>query len=218
MRSAGRRNPSARWRARWPSADLAVVINHGPGEEALADAVRESSGGTAFPLKCSVGELIALTRRASLFIGGDTGPMHLAAALRVPVVALFGPTRPERNGPYGTRSVVLRSPRKRGQPQSHRTVPTKDWSRSNRRRLSRRRTSCWEATVPEPQTAIVRGLEPDCAPHSCAPGVRSSRPSIFGAPSQRGHRWPNRSGDCVAGNFRSRRRLRTCARRTACSP
>jgi heptosyltransferase-1 len=36
--------------------------------------------------------------------------MHLAAALRVPVVALFGPTRPERNGPYGTRSIVLRNP------------------------------------------------------------------------------------------------------------
>ena len=57
-----------------------------------------------------MGELIALTRRATLFIGGDTGPMHLAAALRVPVVALFGPTRPERNGPYATRSIVLRSP------------------------------------------------------------------------------------------------------------
>jgi heptosyltransferase-1 len=36
--------------------------------------------------------------------------MHLATALSVPVVALFGPTRPQRNGPYGTRSIVLRSP------------------------------------------------------------------------------------------------------------
>jgi len=54
--------------------------------------------------------LIAIIRRACLFIGGDTGPLHLAAALGVPVVALLGPTRPERNGPYGTRSVVLRSP------------------------------------------------------------------------------------------------------------
>ena len=71
------------------------------------------------PLKCSIGELIALTRRASLFVGGDTGPMHLAAALHVPVVALFGPTRPQRNGPFGTRSVVLRSPRKRAT-----TLPT----------------------------------------------------------------------------------------------
>src|SRR5664279_6528735 len=60
-------------------------------------------------MKCSVGELIALTRRAHLFIGGDTGPMHLAAALKIPVVAIFGPTNPARNGPFGTRSVVLRS-------------------------------------------------------------------------------------------------------------
>jgi heptosyltransferase I len=49
-------------------------------------------------------------RRARLFIGGDTGPMHLAAALRVPIVALFGPTDPARNGPYRTPSIVLRHP------------------------------------------------------------------------------------------------------------
>ncbi len=116
-------NPGAGWGAKcWPEESfgavaralaaqgMAVVVNHGPGEEALAEQVRSSSGGVAFPLKFSVGELIALTRRARLFIGGDTGPMHLAAALRVPVVALFGPTRPERNGPFGTTNVVLRSP------------------------------------------------------------------------------------------------------------
>lgn len=116
-------NPGAGWGAKcWPAESfgavartltdrgMAVLINHGPGEEALAEAVRNASGGVAVPLKCSVGELIALTRRARLFIGGDTGPMQLAAALRVPVVALFGPTRPERNGPFGTPSVVLRSP------------------------------------------------------------------------------------------------------------
>jgi heptosyltransferase-1 len=115
-------NPGAGWGAKcWPAESfgnvaralverkLAAVVNHGPGEEQLAAAVRQSSGGAALPLKCSVGALIALTRRAGLFIGGDTGPMHLAAALRVPVVALFGPTRPERNGPFGTRCVVLRS-------------------------------------------------------------------------------------------------------------
>ncbi len=93
-----------------PARGLAAVINYGPGEEELAHAVHQASGTSALPVKCSVGELIALTRRTSLFIGGDTGPMHLAAALRVPVVALFGPTRPERNGPYATRSIILRSP------------------------------------------------------------------------------------------------------------
>jgi heptosyltransferase-1 len=116
-------NPGAGWGAKcWPAESfaavaralaerrMAVLINHGPGEEALAEAVRVASGDSAVLLKCSVGELVALTRRARLFIGGDTGPMHLAAALHVPVVALFGPTRPQRNGPFATRSIVLRSP------------------------------------------------------------------------------------------------------------
>ena len=49
-------------------------------------------------------------RRVDLAIAGDTGPLHLAAALDVPVVGLYGPTDPERNGPYGTRSVVIRHP------------------------------------------------------------------------------------------------------------
>ncbi|MGH9642623.1 MAG: glycosyltransferase family 9 protein, partial [Terriglobales bacterium] len=84
-------------------------INYGPGEDELAAAVETASGGTAQKISCSITELISLTRRASLLIGGDTGPMHLAAALKVPVVAIFGPTNPARNGPFGTRSIVLRS-------------------------------------------------------------------------------------------------------------
>jgi heptosyltransferase-1 len=86
------------------------ILNYGPGEEDLAREAETASEGAATPLKCSITELIALTRRARLFIGGDTGPMHLAAALQVPVVAIFGPTDPARNGPYGTPSVVLRNP------------------------------------------------------------------------------------------------------------
>lgn len=116
-------NPGAGWGAkRWPAErygrvarDLAKegvqsIVNHGPGEESLAHEVETASGGAARPFQCSVSELIALTRHARLFIGGDTGPMHLAAALKVPVVAIFGPTDPARNGPYGTRSIVLRNP------------------------------------------------------------------------------------------------------------
>ena len=57
---------------------------------------------------CSVGQMIALVRRAALVIAGDTGPLHLAAALERPVVGLYGPTDPARNGPYGTRLAVLR--------------------------------------------------------------------------------------------------------------
>ena len=74
-------------------------------------------------MKCSITELIALTRRAKLFIGGDTGPMHLAAALQVPVVAIFGPTDPARNGPYCTRSIVLRNP---ASPTTHARNPQPD--------------------------------------------------------------------------------------------
>jgi heptosyltransferase-1 len=116
-------NPGAGWGAkRWPAerygcvaralADegLQSIVNHGPGEESLAREVEAASKGTARALECSISELIALTRRAKLFIGGDTGPMHLAAALKVPVVAIFGPTDPARNGPYATRSIVLRNP------------------------------------------------------------------------------------------------------------
>jgi len=122
-------NPGAGWGAKkWPAerygevarklAEEGVksVVNFGPGEEPLAQAVESASGGTAKGIACSLTELIALTRRARLFIGGDTGPMHLAAALGIPVVAIFGPTNPVRNGPFGTRSIVLRSP---GSPTTH---------------------------------------------------------------------------------------------------
>jgi heptosyltransferase-1 len=115
-------NPGAGWGAkRWPverygevakelaKDGLCSLINYGPGEEELAVAVEAAGAGAARKISCSISELIALTRRARLFIGGDTGPMHLAAALKVPVVAIFGPTNPARNGPFGTRSIVLRS-------------------------------------------------------------------------------------------------------------
>ncbi len=116
-------NPGAGWGAKkWPAErygqvasalakhGVQSVVNYGPGEEALAREAEAASAGTARAFQCSISELIALTRRAKLFIGGDTGPLHLAAAMRVPVVAIFGPTDPARNGPYGTRSAVLRNP------------------------------------------------------------------------------------------------------------
>jgi heptosyltransferase-1 len=87
------------------------ILNYGPGEEELVRVVELASNGTALSMNCTISELIALTRRARIFIGGDTGPLHLAAALRVPVVGIYGPTDPLRNGPYGTRSIVLRSPK-----------------------------------------------------------------------------------------------------------
>jgi heptosyltransferase I len=116
-------NPGAGWGAKqWPAERYGQVakqlatdgvkslINFGPGEESLVKAVEDASQGAAQRIACTLTELIELTRRALLFIGGDTGPMHLAAALEIPVVAIFGPTNPMRNGPFGTRNIVLRSP------------------------------------------------------------------------------------------------------------
>jgi heptosyltransferase I len=115
-------NPGAGWGAkRWPPqrygevalrlADqgLRSILNYGPGEEELVQTAEAASGGTARAMNFTVSELIAWMRRARVFIGGDTGPLHLAAALKAPVVAIYGPTDPVRNGPYGTRSIVLRS-------------------------------------------------------------------------------------------------------------
>jgi heptosyltransferase-1 len=88
--------------------NLKTLVNAAPGEEPLANVVVQASGGTAVPVACSIGQLIALTRRARIFIGGDTGPLHLAAALGIPVVAVYGPTDPARTGPFGTEAIVFR--------------------------------------------------------------------------------------------------------------
>jgi len=128
-------NPGAGWGAKqWPPQrygqvakhlaqdGLQVLVNVGPAEEKLAEVVEEASAGSAKAVSWPLAELIALTRRARLFIGGDTGPMHLAAALGIPVVAIFGPTSPARNGPFGTQSIVLRSPSSTTS-HSHRVAP-----------------------------------------------------------------------------------------------
>lgn len=119
-------NPGAGWGAkRWPVERYAavaealaergycVLVNGGPGEETLAAAIGEKSGGAARIVGSSLSQLVALTRRMALVIGGDTGPVHLASALGRPVVGIYGPTDPARNGPFGTRARVLRSPASR---------------------------------------------------------------------------------------------------------
>jgi heptosyltransferase-1 len=90
-----------------------VFVNAGPGEEPIADVIVEQTKGVATQLAPSLENLIALTRRAALVIAGDTGPLHLACALGRPVVGIYGPTDPLRNGPFGTRFKVLRSPASR---------------------------------------------------------------------------------------------------------
>jgi heptosyltransferase I len=116
-------NPGAGWGAKqWPPAcygklaarlaarGLRSLINYGPGEESLAREAVASSGGNSVALFSSLSELMALARRSQLFVGGDTGPMHLAALLGVKTVALFGPTDPAINGPYWAGTRVLRDP------------------------------------------------------------------------------------------------------------
>jgi heptosyltransferase-1 len=79
-----------------------VVVNAPRKDDAVAARVVEASKGAAERVGCNVAGLTALLRRTALVVGGDSGPTHLAAALGVPLVALYGPTDPARNGPWGT--------------------------------------------------------------------------------------------------------------------
>jgi heptosyltransferase-1 len=90
-----------------------VLVNAGPREESYAETIADATGGAAKPLMCTLPQLIAVTRRIKLCIAGDTGPLHLACALGRPVVGIYGPTDPSRNGPFGTKFRVLRSPESR---------------------------------------------------------------------------------------------------------
>jgi len=116
-------NPGAGWGAkRWPVERYAkvarglmergfrILVNAGPTEEPMADVIVKETSGAAIPLATSLDQLIAISRRIALCIAGDTGPLHLACALGRPVVGIYGPTDPSRNGPYGTQYRVLRNP------------------------------------------------------------------------------------------------------------
>src|SRR5262249_22249150 len=95
----------------WRRHSVRAVVNAGPGEEDLARAAI-ASAGPAKPVifSPSLRELAALLRKSRMVIAADTGPLHLAAALGTPVVALFGPTDPARNGPI-PQGMVLRNAR-----------------------------------------------------------------------------------------------------------
>jgi heptosyltransferase I len=86
---------------------LRSVINIGPGEEVLAREIVSASGSANLPVvSLSIPALAALLAQARLVVAGDTGPLHLAAALGTRVVGLFGATDPERNGPLPRGAVV----------------------------------------------------------------------------------------------------------------
>lgn len=115
-------NPGAGWpNKRWPAErfgdvvswmagarGLLPVVLWGPGEQDVAGRIVNSSTGAAMLApKTGIGDLLALSRNARLMLSGDTGPLHVAAAVGTPIVALFGPTGPARNGPWDEADISL---------------------------------------------------------------------------------------------------------------
>jgi heptosyltransferase-1 len=85
-----------------------VFLTGSPAEEPLIDALltqAQSPRTLYFP--STLLEFIAFVRRASLFVGGDTGPLHLASAVGTPIVAIYGPTNPARNGPFAADDITV---------------------------------------------------------------------------------------------------------------
>ena len=88
-----------------------ILVLWGPDEVHMARRIRDGSSVRAvLAPPTDLHELAALLRRAALVVANDTGPLHLAAALGAPSLGLFGPTRAERNGPYGLHGRGLQSP------------------------------------------------------------------------------------------------------------
>jgi ADP-heptose:LPS heptosyltransferase len=85
-------------------------VTHAPNEEELALEVTSQTHLSAIPFPCTLKQLAILADRASLFVGGDTGPLHLAAARGTPIVAIFGATLARRNGPFSPEDVVVQDP------------------------------------------------------------------------------------------------------------
>jgi heptosyltransferase-1 len=115
-------NPGAAWpNKRWAAerfgelasflkeqCGLAPVVLWGPGEERLADSVIAASANAAIAAPpTGLADLVALSRAAALVVSGDTGPLHIATAVGTPTVSLFGPTDPDRNGPYQADDLVV---------------------------------------------------------------------------------------------------------------
>ena len=115
-------NPGAAWpNKRWPAArfgalaarlfeehGIASIVLWGPGEESLGkEVVAAAAGSATLSPPTSIVDLFGLARGSRLMVSGDTGPLHIAAAVGTPVVALFGPTDPARNGPWDPRDEVV---------------------------------------------------------------------------------------------------------------
>jgi lipopolysaccharide heptosyltransferase I len=123
---------------------MQVVVTTGPGEESLYQGLSANCTVVLHHFPIPFLELIPLMGHARLFISGDTGPFHLACALGVPVVGIFGPTSPARNGPWSARDEAVVHPL----PCSYchgRSCPTQN--------------ECMDIPVDEVYAAVLRRLE-----------------------------------------------------------
>jgi lipopolysaccharide heptosyltransferase II len=84
-----------------------VVILYGPNEEKQAQTIADKSGAILAP-STSLHQMGAIMSASKLLITNDSGPMHIAASLNVPTLAIFGPTNPDLQGPYGNISEIVR--------------------------------------------------------------------------------------------------------------
>lgn len=115
-------NPGAAWpNKRWPPVYFAEVarglakrhglrsiVMWGPGEEQLAaDVVSASDGTAAVAPATTIADLVSLLKAAALMVSGDTGPLHVAGAVGTPLVGIFGPTDPSRNGPWAEDDLTV---------------------------------------------------------------------------------------------------------------
>ncbi len=115
-------NPGGGWpNKRWPPERFGEVARHlrdrhglrslvlwGPGEDELATQVAAASdGAAATAMETTLGDLLALMKVAAVVVAGDTGPLHLAASIGAPIVGIYGPTNPERNGPWDPMDISV---------------------------------------------------------------------------------------------------------------
>lgn len=128
----------------WADCALGSIITYGPGEEALAQSVVTSArSGAARAVASTLKQFVALARRSALFVGGDTGPLHLAAASAAPIVGLYGPTSPERNGPFDPRDIA---------------VGRELWCRAECHRRSCWHWECMNISLSDVQQAVLKRL------------------------------------------------------------
>jgi heptosyltransferase I len=118
--------PGGSWRAKcWPAErygefcrelerkfEMRVVVIHGPGEKQIAEeVVRAAAPARPTLISTTIEELMGLLAHARCLVAADSGPLHLAAALGAPVVGLYGPTDPARNGPFVSHAAIVHKAR-----------------------------------------------------------------------------------------------------------